>query len=89
VLFLNEVPQAVLDRPRSGLNVESVLDSLPGDAQHFCRTPCKYVLVTSKEVDELTFLFGIQAGLNLKSLVRVFGIDLHGLGILGHFEGAR
>jgi hypothetical protein len=37
-----------------------VLSGLLGDAQHFYRTPHKYVIVASKEVNELTFLFGFK-----------------------------
>jgi hypothetical protein len=44
------------------LNVEGVLGDLLGDARHFCRTPHKYFFVVLEEVNELTFLFGVQAG---------------------------
>jgi hypothetical protein len=36
------------------LNVEGVLRDFLGDARHFYWAPCKYVLVASEEVDELT-----------------------------------
>jgi hypothetical protein len=55
-----------------------MLGNLPGDAWHFCRSLCKHVLVASEEVDELTFLFGAQAGPNLD-----------GIGILGSLEGTE
>jgi hypothetical protein len=48
----------------------------------------KNVPVASKEVDELTFLFGAQADPDLGYLGRVCGIDLHDLGILSGLEGA-
>jgi hypothetical protein len=66
-----------------------VLGELPGDSRHFSRTPHKYVLVVSKEVDKLAFLFGVQAGPDLDGLGRVFGVNLYGLSILSYFEGAR
>jgi hypothetical protein len=53
------VLQALLDRLGAKLDVEGVLDDLLGDAQYFCRTPCKYVLLASEEVDDLAFLFGV------------------------------
>jgi hypothetical protein len=59
MLLLIEAPQALLDRLQAGLDVEGVLSDLLGYTRHFYRTPCKYVLVASEEVEELTFLFGV------------------------------
>jgi hypothetical protein len=38
---------------------------------------------------ELTFLFGVQIGLDLQNFGEVFGIDLHNLGMLGCLENKR
>jgi hypothetical protein len=89
MLFLVKAPHALLDRSRTRLDVEGVLDDFPGDAWHFCWAPRKYVLISSKEVHKLALLFGVQTGPNLHSFGKVFDIDLHGLGVLGHFESAR
>jgi hypothetical protein len=66
-----------------------VLGDLPGDAPHLCQIARKYVLVVAEEVDELAFLFGVQADPNWNGFGRVFSVDLHGLGVLGRFESAK
>jgi hypothetical protein len=71
------------------LDIEGVLGDLPGDTRHFCQTPHKYVLVVSEDVDELTFLFRVQAGPDLDGLGRVFRVDLYNLSIVSSFEGAE
>jgi hypothetical protein len=71
------------------LNVEGMLGGVLGYAQHFYQTPHKYVLIALQEVDELAFLFGVQAGPDLDGLGRVFSINLHGLSILDHFKNTR
>jgi hypothetical protein len=48
-----------------------VLRDFLGDARHFYWAPCKYVLVASEEVDELTFLFMVQTSPNLHDFDRV------------------
>jgi hypothetical protein len=63
-----------------------VLGDLPRDGRHFYWTPHKYVLIVLEEVNELAFLFVVQADPDLDGLGRVFGVDLHGLSILGHIE---
>jgi hypothetical protein len=63
-----------------------VLGDLLGDAWHFYWTPHKCALVVSEEVDELAFLFGVQASSDLDYLGRVFGVNLYGLSILSRFE---
>jgi hypothetical protein len=89
MLFLNKAPVALHDQPRAGLNVEGVLSDLLRDAQQFYRTPCKYVLVASEEVDELAFQFGIQASPYFDGLGRVFGVNLYNLSGLDRFESTR
>jgi hypothetical protein len=59
MLLLIEALHALVDRIGAGLDVEGVLDDLPRDALHLCRTPHKCVLVASEEVDELAFQFGV------------------------------
>jgi hypothetical protein len=88
-LFLVKVSHALLDRLRTRLDVEGVLDDFLRDAWHFYWAPRKHVLVASEEADELTFLFGVYIGLDLHSFGRVFGIDLNGLSVLVCLENAR
>jgi hypothetical protein len=42
-----------------------VLGNLSGDDRHLYQTPHKYVLVAPEEVDELAFIFRVQAGPDL------------------------
>jgi hypothetical protein len=63
-----------------------MLSDFPVKAWHFCRALRKYVLVASKEVGKLAFLFGVHTSPDLHSFGRFFGIDLHGLSILGCLE---
>ena len=46
-----------MDRPRTGVHGEMVLDHLPGDSGHIRRFPCKHVSVCPEEGDERIFLF--------------------------------
>jgi hypothetical protein len=78
----------LLDRPRTGFDVEGVLGDFLRDIWHFCQSPRKHVLTVSEEVDGLTFLFGIQTSPDLHCFGRVSGIDLYGLGVLVHLENA-
>jgi hypothetical protein len=59
-----------------------VLGDFLGDIWHFYRAPCKQVHIVLEEVDELTFLFRVQADPNLHRFGQVFGINGHSLGIL-------
>jgi hypothetical protein len=79
----------MLDRPRTRFDVDGVLGDFQADAWHFCRAQHKHVLVASEEVNELAFLFGVQAGFDLHSFGRVSDIDLYGLGILARLENVR
>jgi hypothetical protein len=62
MLFLVKALHALLDWPRTGFDVEGVLDDFPGDSWHFCHAPHKHVLIVSEELNERAFLFGIQTG---------------------------
>jgi hypothetical protein len=66
-----------------------VLGDFPRDAWHFYWAPHKHVFVASEEIDELSFLFGVQTGPDLHGFGRVSSIDLYGLGVLIHLENAR
>jgi hypothetical protein len=83
------VSHALLGRPQTEFDVEGVLGDFPGDTWNFYRTPRKHVLIASEEVNELTFLFGVQTSPDLHGFGRVSDIDLYGLGILVHLENAR
>jgi hypothetical protein len=89
VLFLVKLSQALLNWPRTGLDVEGVLGDFLGDVWNFYQAPHKSVLVASEEVNELAFLFGIQIGTNPHGFDMVFSLDLHGLGIVGCLKNIR
>jgi hypothetical protein len=86
VLLLVKASHALLDRLRTGFDIEGVLDDVPGDARHFCQAPRKYVLVALGEVNGLAFLFGVQTGPDMHDFGRVPSINLHGLGVLVRLE---
>jgi hypothetical protein len=44
------------------IDVEAVLNKLPGHSWHVCWLPREDVAVSPKEVDERVFLFGVEAG---------------------------
>ena len=58
-------------------------------ARHVRRLPCVNITVVMREVDELTFLFGRELGLDLYRLGWVGGVDSHRLGFLKRAEGHR
>jgi hypothetical protein len=84
-----EATQALLNQLGPGLDVEDVLGDLPGDAQHFFRSPRKNILVMPEEVDELTFLYRAQASPDQDGLGQVLNVYLDGLGVLDSLEGVR
>jgi hypothetical protein len=47
-----------------------VLGDFPRYTRHFCWAPCKQVPVALEEVNELAFLFGVQAGPDLHRFAR-------------------
>jgi hypothetical protein len=44
------------------IDVEAVLDQLPGHSWHVCWLPHEDVAVSPEEADERVFLFGVEAG---------------------------
>jgi hypothetical protein len=44
------------------IDVEAVLDQLPGHSWHVRWLPCEDVAISPEEVDERVFLFGVEAG---------------------------
>jgi hypothetical protein len=81
VLLLIEASQAVFYQLRARLDVEGVLGDFP-----FLLGSTEIGIILLEEVDELTFLFWVQAGLDLHGFSWVFSVDLQGLGILVCFE---
>ena len=63
-LFLVKVAQALLHRLGAWVDFQSMLSDLPRDAWHIRGFPRKDVLVIVEEVDERTFLFGGEHGIN-------------------------
>ena len=68
--------------------MEFVLGILPRNTRHVLWDPCKDVPIITKEVDELAFLFAIEAGAydNVLAAAGVFRVELHFLGLLGGLE---
>ena len=69
-------------------DVEFVLDVLPRDTRHVLWGPCKDIPILTEEVDELAFLFAVEAGAhdNVLAAAGVFRVQLHFLGLLGGLE---
>ena len=66
-----------------------VLGVLPRDTRHVLGGPCEDIPILTEEVDELAFLFAVEAGTydNVLAAAGVFWVELHFLGLLGGFEG--
>jgi hypothetical protein len=89
MLLLVKASHALLDRSRTGFDVEGVLGDFSGDFEHFCRAPHKYILIASEEIGELAFLFRVHkyiliASEEIGELAFLFRVQtcphLHGLG---------
>ena len=63
-----------------------VLGLLPRDTRHVLGGPCKDIPILTEEVDELAFLFAVEAGAydNVLAAAGVFWVELHFLGLLAH-----
>ena len=70
-------------------DVKFVLGVLPWDTRHVLGGPCEDIPILTEEVDELAFLFAIEAGAydNVLAAAGVFWVGLHFLGLLGGLEG--
>ena len=70
-------------------DVKFVLSVLPRDTRHVLGGPCEDIPILTEEVDELDFLFAVEAGAydNVLAAVGVFRVELHSLGFLGGLEG--
>ena len=69
-------------------DMEFVLGVLPRDTRHVFGGPCEDIPILTEEVDELTFLFAVEAGTydNVLAAAGVFRVQLHFLGFLGGLE---
>ena len=78
-----------MDRLGVLADVEFVLGVLPRDTRHVLGGPCEDILILTEEVDELAFLFVVEAGTydNVLAAAGVFWVELHFLGLLGGLEG--
>ena len=67
-----------------------VLGVLPRDTRHVFGGPCEDIPILTEEVDELAFLFAVEAGAydNVLAAAGVFRGELHFLGLLGGLEGS-
>ena len=66
--LLIEPPKKLLDRLKLWINIESVLSEFSRYTRHVRRFPCKDVPVLTYELDERTFLFGIQVSVDAELL---------------------
>ena len=66
-----------------------VLGVLPRDTRHVLRGPCEDIPILTEEVDELAFLFAVEAGTydNVLATAWVLRVELNFLGLLGGLEG--
>jgi hypothetical protein len=60
-----------------------VLGQFSRDSRHIRRLPCEYVSVILQELDERTFLFVIQAGIDDGSLALIGEPEVDSLGFFG------
>ena len=69
-------------------DVEFVLGVLPRNTRHVLWGPCEDIQILMEEVDELPFLFVVEAGAhdNVLAAARVFRVQLDLLGLLGWME---
>jgi hypothetical protein len=54
------LPGLLLDRSGIGVDLQMVLNHLPGDPRHLRLLPGKHVYISSDEGDEREFLFAVQ-----------------------------
>jgi hypothetical protein len=74
VLPFNGLPARFLThRPGVGVDLQMVLDHLPGDPRHLRRLPCKHVSICLEEGDEREFLFFTQISRYASSLGGIRG----------------
>ena len=78
-----------MDRLGVLTDVKFVLGVLPRDTRHVLGGPCEDIPILTEEVDELAFLFAVEAGAydNVLAAAGVFWVELHFLGLLGRLEG--
>jgi hypothetical protein len=61
ILLLNGLlPGLLLDRPTVKVDLQMVLNHLPGDPRHLRWLPGKYIHISPEEGDEREFLFDVQ-----------------------------
>ena len=65
-----------------------MLGDLPPYAWHVGRFPCEDIVIGTKEVDELAFLFGRELGPDPRCFGWVSGVDTYRLGLLERAEGS-
>ena len=79
-----------MDRLGVLTDVKFGLRVLPRDARHVLGGPCNDIPVLTGVVNELAFLFAVEAGAydNVLAAAGVFWVELHFLGLLGGLEGS-
>jgi len=78
----------LLGRLRVRSHVKFVLGKFPRDTRHVFGGPCKDVLILTEEIDELAFLFAVEAGADGHALGGVSRIQWYLPGVLGRLKRA-
>ena len=85
-LVLREAAEGLLDRLRIRPDVQRVLGELPRNTRHVLGGPCEDVPILTEEVDELAFLFAVQAGSDDDAFAWLGGVQRDLLCVLGRLE---
>ena len=90
VLLFGKSSEGLTDRLGVLADVKFVLGVLPQDTGHVLGGPYEDIPILTEEVDELAFLFAVEAGAydNVLAATGVFKVELHFVGLLGGFEGS-
>ena len=87
-LLFGKSTEGLTDRLGVLADVEFVLGVLPRDTRHVFGGPCEDIQILTEEVDELAFLFAVEASAhdNVLAVAGAFRVQLHFLGLLGGLE---
>jgi hypothetical protein len=87
--FSSSKRRALLEWSRASLDLQGMLDDLSRCARHIRGFPHKVILIGAEEVDERTFLFGVERGADSHLLVHgVLRVDENLLHTLRRLKGS-